>query len=106
MSFKYELLKTLVRLIGFKNRGFAGGAEAIVTKAKARNAKNPIPELRDAEINVERITIDGCPLLVMTHKPRAKRANLERITWRCLNAMASGDCAKSSAIRIPARMRA
>ena len=82
MSFKYELLKTLVRLIGFKNRGFAGGAEAIVTKAKARNAKNPIPELRDAEINVE------------------------RITWRCLNAMASGDCAKSSAIRIPARMRA
>lgn len=63
MSFKYKLLKTLVRLIGFKNKSFAGGTEAIIASAKARNTKNPIPELRDAEINVERITIDGCPVL-------------------------------------------
>ena len=45
MSFKYELLKRLVCLIGFKNKGFAGGTEAIVAKAKARNVKNTIPEL-------------------------------------------------------------
>lgn len=95
MSFKYELLKTLVRLIGFKNKSFAGGTETIVAKAKARNAKNPIPEMRDAEINVERITIDGCPVLVMTHKPRAKRANLFLIGGGMVSAPRPGSVKKA-----------
>ena len=95
MSFKYELQKTLVRLIGFKNKGFAGGAEAIVAKAKARNAKNPIPKLRDAEINVERITVDGCTVLTMTHKPRAKRANLFLIGGGMVSAPRPGSVKKA-----------
>ncbi len=95
MSFKYELLKTLVRLIGFKNKSFAGGTEAIIARAKARNAKNPIPELRDAEINVERITIDGCSVLVMTHKSRAKRANLFLIGGGMVSAPRPGSVKKA-----------
>jgi len=95
MSFKYELLKTLVRLIGFKNKSFAGGAEAIVARAKARNAKNRIPELRDDEINVERISVDGCPVLVMTHKPRAKRANLFLIGGGMVSAPRHGSVKKA-----------
>ena len=33
MSFKYELLKGLFRLSGFKSKSFAGGAEDIVARA-------------------------------------------------------------------------
>lgn len=95
MSFKYELLKTLVRLIGFKNKSFAGGTEAIIACAKARNTKNSIPELRDAEINVERIIIDGCPVLVMTHQHKAKRANLFLIGGGMVSAPRPGSVKKA-----------
>ncbi|MBQ8161099.1 MAG: alpha/beta hydrolase [Clostridia bacterium] len=95
MSFTYELLKGLFRLSGFKNKSFAGGAEAIIARAKAQNAKNHIPTLRDAEIQVERITIDGCPVLAMTHKPRAERANLFLIGGGMVSAPRPGSVKKA-----------
>ncbi|MBR1707585.1 MAG: alpha/beta hydrolase [Clostridia bacterium] len=76
MSLTYELLKALARISGFKDRIFAGNPEDIVARARQRNDRNTIPELGDPEIEMGRITVDGCPVLTMTHTPRAKRATL------------------------------
>ena len=95
MSFGYEVLKGLFRLSGFKNRSFAGGAEDIIARAKARNAKNPIPDLRDPEIDVEQMSIDGCTVLRMTHRPRAERANLFLIGGGMVSAPRPGSIRKA-----------
>ena len=39
MSFKYELLKRVVKLSGFKNSMFTGDVEELLARAKARKAK-------------------------------------------------------------------
>ena len=54
MSFKYELLKRVVKLSGFKNSMFAGDVDELLARAKARNAKNTTPDLKDDEIEVGR----------------------------------------------------
>ncbi|MBQ7487671.1 MAG: alpha/beta hydrolase [Clostridia bacterium] len=94
MSLSYEVLKGLFRLSGFK-RGFTGDTNTIIARAKARNAKNPIPELHDAEIQVERLTVDGCTVLAMTHTPRAKRANLFLIGGGMVSAPRPGSVKKA-----------
>jgi len=75
MSFKYKLLKGIVRLAGVR-KGFEGTPESLVAKAKASNAKVGIPTLTDDEIEVSRVEVMGFPVLKMIHRGKAGRANL------------------------------
>ncbi len=75
MSFKYKLLKGVVRLAGVK-KGFEGTPESLVAKAREQNAKVKIPERKDDEIEVSRIEVMGFPVLRMVHRRKASRANL------------------------------
>ena len=98
MSFKYELLKRLFRLSGFKNRSFAGSAEELVDRARALNAKTAIPKLHDPEIEVGRITVDGFPVVTMLHRGRAKRANLFLIGGGMIRAPRPGSIRKALSV--------
>jgi len=95
MSFKYELLKRVVRLSGFKNSMFTGDVDELLARAKARNAKNKIPILKDDEIEIGRIEVDGFPVLTMLHKPRAERANLFLIGGGMISAPRPGSIKKA-----------
>ena len=81
MSFKYELLKRIVKLSGFKNSMFTGDVDDLLARAKTRNAKNTIPNLKDDELETGRIEVDGFPVLTMLHKPRAKRQCWRWTSW-------------------------
>lgn len=75
MSVKYEVLKALVRAGGLKKRWNMSTEELLENRRKA-NAKNRIPELRDAEVDIARINVCGCPVLTMKHRRDAGKANL------------------------------
>lgn len=75
MSVKYEVLKALVRAAGLK-KYMSGSMEELLENRRRANAKNKIPDLHDPEILVERITVDGCPVVTMKHKSGSDAANL------------------------------
>ena len=75
MSFKYEVLKALVRASGLKKRWDMPVEELLENRRRA-NAKNRIPALKDPEMDLGRITVDGCPVVTMKHKNSLKKANL------------------------------
>ena len=75
MSVQYEVLKALVKASGLKKRWNMSTEELLENRRKA-NAKNKIPELRDPDFEIDRITICGCPVLTMKHKSGGDKANL------------------------------
>ena len=75
MSVKYEILKALVRASGLKKR-WNGSVDELLENRRKANAKNKIPELRDPEMEIGRITVCGCPVVTMKHKGGAAKANL------------------------------
>ncbi len=75
MSFQYEVLKRLVKMLGLK-RMWGGSVDELLVKKRRQNARNRIPELRDPEIQVVKTEVMGFPVLKMLHPGRAKKANL------------------------------
>lgn len=73
MSFKYEILKKLVRLIGLKHM-FSGTKEELIAKARKKNAKKKIPGLKDEDFKFETIEINDSKVLVMKHKRKTEKA--------------------------------
>lgn len=78
MSLKYEILKTLARLIGPK-KFLMGDVDELVEKMKRENAKNKIPKLSDPEIAVAEIKVAGFPVLKMIHRQKTDKAGLYMI---------------------------
>ena len=78
MSVKYVILKRLVRLAGIKKQWLSKTTEELLENRRKSNAKNRIPELRDADFDISRIEVMGFPVLKLIHKKSAERANL----WR------------------------
>ena len=76
MSFKYELLKRIVKTINLKKSWEGKSAAEIVEKKKEENAKIKIPELSNPTFEISRISIAGFPVIKMVHKSRVKSANL------------------------------
>lgn len=75
MSVKYEVLKALVKASGLKRR-WNGSVENLLENRRKANAKNKIPDLSDPELDIDRITVYGCPVVTMKHKTPAGKANL------------------------------
>ena len=75
MSFQYEALKRLARMIGLKKM-WGGDVEKLIEKKKKQNAKTVIPELHDPEIEIGRIEVMGFPVLTMRHRSGAKKTAL------------------------------
>ncbi len=76
MTFKYELLKRLVRAANIKKRWTGMSTEELLQSRRKQNAKNRIPELRDAAFHISRIEVMGCPVLRLLHKEKTDRACL------------------------------
>ena len=75
MSVKYEVLKALVRAVDLKKRWNMPVEELLDNRRKA-NAKNRIPALHDPEMVIDRITVNGSPVVTMKHKRGSNKANL------------------------------
>ncbi len=75
MSIKYKILKRTVRLLNIKKAGSKPADEIIAIKKK-QNKRLVIPKLNDTEIKCGRISVDGFTVLRMTHRNKAKRANM------------------------------
>ena len=75
MSLKYEILKRLVKLLNIK-KASNKPADEIIAMKKKQNQKLVIPEIHDPEIECTRISVDGFTVLRMTHRNKAKRANM------------------------------
>ena len=75
MSVKYEVLKALVRAIDLKKRWDMPLEELLENRRRA-NAKNKIPELHAPDMDIDRIEVDGCPVLTMKHQKGSGKANL------------------------------
>ena len=95
MSVKYEILKRLVRMAGIKKQWLSKTTEELLENRRRSNAKNRIPELRDADFDISRIEVMGFPVLKLTHKKRAERANLFLIGGGMVSAPRPGSVKKA-----------
>jgi len=75
MSVKYQILKKVVKAINIK-KGFEGDPETLVQRAREQNAKSPVPELIDDEIEISCIQVMGFPVIKMMHRKKVDKANL------------------------------
>ncbi len=75
MSFKYSVLKKLVKAMNMK-KSFDGSPDELVSRARKGNEKTPIPTLKDNEIELGRINVMGFPVITMIHKKQVDKANL------------------------------
>lgn len=75
MSFKYAVLKKVIRLIDFR-KNFRGLPYEIIAKAKKKNKKNKIPKLKDKAFDIGLEEVMGFPVMKMIHRKRSDKANL------------------------------
>ena len=76
MSFRYEVLKRLVKASGLKKRWVGRSTEELLAARRAQNAKNRIPELKDDAFTISQIDVMGFPVLKLIHKAPTDRADL------------------------------
>ncbi len=95
MSFKYELLKRIVRLIDLKKMWTGMSTEELLENRRKQNAKNRIPELKDDAFQITQTEVMGFPVLKMIHKEEAKKANLFLIGGGMISAPRPGSVKKA-----------
>jgi len=76
MSFKYEVLKRLVKMSGLKRMWAKKSTEELLENRRRQNARNRIPVLKDDAFEISKIEIMGCPVLKLIHRQPTYRANL------------------------------
>ena len=94
MSVKYEVLKFLVKASGLKKR-WNMSVEDLLENRRRANAKNRIPDLRDPDFDIGRITVCGCPVVTMKHKNKSAKANLFIIGGGMISAPRPGSVKKA-----------
>jgi acetyl esterase/lipase len=94
MSAKYEILKILVKASGLKKR-WNMSVEDLLENRRRANAKNRIPDLRDPDFDIGRITVCGCPVVTMKHKNKSDKANLFIIGGGMISAPRPGSVKKA-----------
>ncbi len=94
MSVKYEILKILVKASGLKKR-WNMSVEDLLENRRRANAKNRIPDLRDPDFDIGRITVCGCPVVTMKHKNKSDKANLFIIGGGMISAPRPGSVKKA-----------
>ena len=63
MSLKYEILKRLVKAANIKRMWTGMSTEELLENRRRKNARNPIPDLKDDAFIISRIEVMGCPVL-------------------------------------------
>ena len=76
MSLKYEVLKRLVKISGFKRMWVGKSTEELLENRRRHNARNRIPVLKDDAFEFSRIDVMGFPVLKLIHREHTDRANL------------------------------
>ena len=94
MSVKYEILKEIVKKSGIKE-SWNLSAEEIVEIKKKQNSRVKIPELKDPEIDISRIYVQGCPVIIMKHRDRPSHANMFIIGGGMVSAPRPGSVKKA-----------
>lgn len=95
MSLKYEILKRLVKAANIKRMWTGMSTEELLENRRRKNARNPIPELKDDAFIISRIEVMGCPVLKFIHRERADRANLFLIGGGMISAPRPGSVKKA-----------
>jgi ubiquinone/menaquinone biosynthesis C-methylase UbiE/acetyl esterase/lipase len=94
MSVKYEMLKSIVKKTGIKN-SWNLSAEEIIEIKKKQNSRVKIPKLKDSEIDISRIYIQGCPVIAMKHREKTDHANMFIIGGGMVSAPRPGSIRKA-----------
>lgn len=76
MSFRYELLKKIVKLVGLKKKWYLDDLEDFLDNRRRMNAKLRIPDLKDNEIDITKGEVMGFPVLKMVHKKKTDHVSL------------------------------
>jgi hypothetical protein len=76
MTLKYEILKRIVKAANIKKRWAGVSTETLLENRRRENAKNRIPDLKDADFLISRIEVMGCPVLKLIHREKTDKANL------------------------------
>lgn len=95
MSIPYAILKRLVQAAGIKNRWLSKSTEELLENRRKQNAKNRIPLLKDDAFEIDRIEIQGCPVLKLIHKQKTDRACLFIIGGGMISAPRPGSVKKA-----------
>ncbi len=95
MSLKYEILKRLVKAANIKRMWTGMSTEKLLENRRRKNAKNPIPDLKDDAFIIDRIEVMGCPVLKFIHKQKTDKANLFLIGGGMISAPRPGSVKKA-----------
>ncbi|MDO5439699.1 MAG: alpha/beta hydrolase fold domain-containing protein [Erysipelotrichaceae bacterium] len=95
MSLKYEILKRIVKMVNIRGRWEGMTTEELLETKRKQNAKNVIPELKDAEFVISRTEVLGFPVLKMIHKKKTEKANLFLIGGGMITAPRPGSIRKA-----------
>ncbi|MBQ3160433.1 MAG: alpha/beta hydrolase [Clostridia bacterium] len=95
MSLKYEILKRLVKAANIKRMWTGMSTEELLENRRRKNAKNPIPDLKDDAFIISRIKVMNCPVLKFIHKERTNKANLFLIGGGMISAPRPGSVKKA-----------
>lgn len=94
MSFKYTVLKSIIKALGIK-RMWDLPADKIVAKRKKANARMKIPKLHDRALEIDTVLIDGFPVMRMLQKSGSSRADLNIIGGGMIMPPSTGDLKKT-----------
>nr|SIP63282.1 Esterase/lipase [uncultured bacterium] len=92
---KYELLKRLVRAMGIKKQWVGKSTEELLEACRKKNARNPIPDLKDPDFEICRTWVMGFPVLKLIHKQPSGRVNLFLIGGGMVRAPRPGSIKKA-----------
>ena len=95
MSLKYEILKRLVKAANIKRMWTGMSTEELLENRRRKNAKNPIPDLKDDAFIIDRIEVMGCPVLKFIHKQKTDKATLFLIGGGMISAPRPGSVKKA-----------
>jgi len=95
LSLKYEILKRLVKAANIKRMWTGMSTEELLENRRRKNARNPIPELRDDAFIISRIEVMGCPVLKFIHKEKTDKVTLFLIGGGMISAPRPGSVKKA-----------
>ena len=76
MSLKYEILKKVIKTVNLKKKWEGASVEELLEKKRRDNAKNKIPNIRDAAFDISTIQVMGFSVLKIIHREKTDKANL------------------------------
>ena len=95
MTWKYEILKRIVKRINIKKMWTGMSLEELLENRRQKNAKNKIPALKDDAFIITQSEVMGFPVIRMIHKKKTDKANLFIIGGGMISAPRPGSVKKA-----------